>query len=44
MWDSFGIVSQPAWAFVNDDGTVETNAGALGESALLERIAELQDA
>lgn len=43
IWNDFAITSQPAWAFVNDDGKIETNIGALGESALLDRIDKLQN-
>lgn len=41
VWEQFGIITQPAFAFVNDDGTVEVVQGALGESALFERTEAL---
>ena len=34
LWERFGIVTQPAWVFVNDDGTVKTVVGILGEDGL----------
>jgi len=42
IWQEFGIASQPAWAFVNDDGKIETNIGALGKDRLLEEVARLE--
>ena len=44
MWASYGVVSQPAFTFVNDDGTVETRVGALGKDGLIEKIEALQAA
>ncbi len=41
VWNGFGIVGQPAWAFINDDGTVEVVNGALGGDAVAERAADL---
>lgn len=38
LWASYGILSQPAFAFLNDDGTVDTHNGALGETALSDKI------
>ena len=38
VWEAFGVTSQPAWAFVNDDGTIEVHKGSLGEARLNERI------
>ncbi len=34
VWARFGIVTQPAWVFVNDDGSTETLVGILGEDGL----------
>jgi hypothetical protein len=34
IWERFGIVTQPAWVFVNDDGSTETVVGLLGEEGL----------
>jgi len=38
VWREFGIRSQPAFAFMNDDGTVEAHQGKLGVEGLSERI------
>ena len=38
LWSSLGIRTQPAFAFINDDGTIETHVGRLGEESLTERI------
>ncbi len=35
------MIGQPAWAFIDDDGTVEVVNGALGEEAIRERAAAL---
>jgi hypothetical protein len=41
VWAEFGITSQPAFAFINDDGTVKTVVSRLGEERLAEEIAAL---
>ena len=42
IWRSFGITSQPAFAFIDDSGeVVDVHVGSLGEEALLERMQEL---
>lgn len=41
MWRRFGVVYQPAFAFIDPDGTVEVFAGALGEDALRDRAGSL---
>ena len=41
IWQSFGVVGQPAFAFVDDDGTVEVFNGGLGFEELTERMEEL---
>ena len=41
IWRSFGITSQPAFAFIDDDGTIEIHRGAMSEAALTERAAAL---
>jgi len=38
IWTSYGVASQPSFAFVNDDGTVDVHIGAMGEEALTERM------
>jgi thiol-disulfide isomerase/thioredoxin len=41
LWSRFGIVAQPAYAFVAPDGSVEVFAGALGGDELRERAEAL---
>lgn len=38
IWSSYGVFAQPAYAFIDDDGTVKVFVGALGEAALVERM------
>ncbi len=42
IWERFGIVTQPAWIFVNDDGTSKTLVGPLGEDGLNREIDALE--
>ena len=41
VWQAFGVGSQPAFAFINDDGTVEIVIGAMGVDGLTERMTAL---
>ncbi len=41
IWSQFGVFAQPAYAFVDDDGTVEVFVGAMGERALTDKMAAL---
>jgi thiol-disulfide isomerase/thioredoxin len=41
VWNTFGIFAQPAFAFVDDDGAVETFVGGLRAGDLVERIEAL---
>lgn len=41
VWQELGVFDQPAFAFINDDGTVEVNVGALGEEELTNRLQAL---
>ena len=41
VWAEFGIRSQPAFTFINDDGTVENHQGRLGAEELNDRLAAL---
>jgi thiol-disulfide isomerase/thioredoxin len=41
IWRDFGIIGQPAFAFVNDDGTAEVFVGGLGMEQLVERMEQL---
>lgn len=38
IWSDFGVVSQPAFAFVHSDGTFETVAGTLSDEDLDARV------
>lgn len=42
IWERYGVFSQPAFAFINDDGTVETNIGAMGLEGLTEAAEALK--
>lgn len=41
IWADYGVVAQPAFAFIDDDGTVDVVVGTLGEAALTERLSAL---
>ncbi len=41
IWSAFGVYGQPAYAFIDDDGSVEVFIGGMGGDALAERIDEL---
>ena len=41
LWQRFGVVQQPAYAFIDESGSVEVVRGELGESGLNQRIAAL---
>ena len=41
LWQAFEIRSQPAFAFINDDGTIERHTGRLGEAEITARIESL---
>lgn len=41
VWAAFGIASQPAVVFLNDDGTSTTHMGAIGIDGLTEGIEAL---
>lgn len=42
VWARFGVTSQPSYAFISADGTVDVVPGALSASALKAKIAELE--
>ncbi len=44
IWRQYEIRSQPAFVFIDDDGSFETVIGAIGESGLSSSIDELLDA
>ena len=41
IWEAYGITSQPAFVFINDDGTSETLISALGLEGLTARVEAL---
>jgi thiol-disulfide isomerase/thioredoxin len=41
IWQRFGVVQQPAYAFVDDTGKVELFRGELGEDGIAEHVATL---
>lgn len=43
IWSELEIFDQPAFAFVNDDGTVDVNVGSFEEAELAERVQALID-
>ncbi len=43
IWSAFGVPTQPAFALVNDDGTVQTIPGALGTAGILDAAQKLLD-
>lgn len=38
IWMEYGVGSQPAFVFIDDDGSVETRLGAMGEAELAATI------
>ena len=41
VWSVFGVASQPAFAFISSDGSIEIVQGSIGEEEILERAATL---
>ena len=41
IWMQYDIRSQPSYVFIDNDGSFETVIGAMGESGLSYKIAEL---
>ncbi len=41
IWSSYGIASQPAWVFVDATGNPQRIIGALGKTALEEKVERL---
>lgn len=41
VWSVFGVASQPAFAFISSDGSIEIVQGSIGEEEILERAAAL---
>ena len=43
IWTELNIFDQPAFAFVNDDGTVDVNVGSFEQEELAARVQALID-
>ena len=41
VWSAFGVASQPAFAFISADGSIEIVQGSISEAEILERAATL---
>lgn len=41
LWQRFGVVQQPAYAFVDEGGKIEVYRGELDEDGLAERVGAL---
>lgn len=41
IWQQYGIGYQPAWVFIDDDGTVTVHPGALSDEALHQALDDL---
>ena len=41
IFSQFDVAYQPAWVFIRQDGTSETNLGAMDEVALSQKLNEL---
>jgi thiol-disulfide isomerase/thioredoxin len=41
VWGVFGVASQPAFAFISADGSIDVVQGSLGKDAILQRAADL---
>lgn len=42
VWKRFGVIQQPAYAFIDDSGAVTVVRGELGEQGLTDRVADLR--
>ncbi len=41
VWGTYGVTSQPAFVFINDDGSAELLVSSLGLEGLTERVEAL---
>lgn len=44
VWQRFGVVAQPTFVFVDDDGRTQTVVGGLAQAALLDAMRQLEEA
>ena len=42
LWERFGVFGQPAWYFINDDGTSQRKVGSLSESEVRAILQEME--
>ena len=42
IWSEFGVTSQPAFAFIDDDGTITVINGAMGFDGISAEVEKLQ--
>ncbi|MDZ7734686.1 MAG: redoxin domain-containing protein [Acidimicrobiia bacterium] len=43
IWSRYEVVNQPAFAFIDDDGSTDVHVGALGADGLRQRLADLTE-
>lgn len=43
IWATFDVRSQPAFVFIDDDGTIADGTGSLSEAGIIERLDALID-
>ena len=41
LWERFGVITQPAWVFIDDDGSVRRVQGSLDEEGLRSELEAL---
>ena len=41
IWNAFGISAQPAYVFINDDGTIARQVGAMSDEGFAQALVEL---
>ena len=41
VWSTYRVTTQPAFAFIDDDGSLEVHVGTLGEDGLASRLEAL---
>jgi len=41
IWSAFGVSAQPAYVFINDDGTMARQVGALDNEQFIAALTEL---
>lgn len=41
IWNAFGVSAQPAYVFINDDGTIARQVGALDNEQFIDALTQL---